>query len=111
MVSVGQVAHSTRRRFDFRMAPPCLPAPLQKWAESQQLSTYEWRKPGVADYMADSDTWQVGEVTLGVVTETNEERYYCGLYEGPLEPQPVMYYMSMPLAMLTSQTSKGRSAS
>ena len=91
------------------MEAPRLPTPLQTWADNQQLPPYEWRKPGVADYRADSDTWQVGEVTLGVATETSEERYYCGLYDGPLEPQPVMYYVSMPLAMLINQTSTGNS--
>ena len=82
------------------MEAPRLPMPLKEWAERQQLPAYEWRKPGIADYQVSSDTWQVGEVTLRVVVETSEERYYCGLYEGPLEPCPVMYYVTMPLAML-----------
>ena len=84
----------------FQIFYPQLPVPLVAWAKKLGLPPHEWRKPGIADYCPVTDTWQVGEVTLKCVTETEEERYYCGLYEGPMERQPVMYYVIMPLAML-----------
>ena len=82
------------------MERPPLPAPLREWAKDQNLPEYEWRKPGVADYDANADTWLVdGILTLRFAVETHEERYYCGLYQGPLEPHPVMYWVVLHHAM------------
>jgi hypothetical protein len=81
------------------MDRPTLPQPLQKWAQRQQLLHYEWRKPGLADYDAASDLWRVGDVVLRCVARTEEERYYCGCYEGELESHPVMYWVALPHAM------------
>jgi hypothetical protein len=70
------------------------------WAKSQSIGECLWRKPGVADYDAATDTWKVGPVTLHFAVETEEERYYCGRYEGELEPMPIVYWVAMDQAML-----------
>lgn len=105
MTLARQSTYANGRRDNYRMELPQLPKTLKQWAENTGITSCEWRTPGVADYQKDSDTWQVGEVILHCVAEADENRYYCGLYEGPMERHPVMYYVTMPLAMLPSKES------
>lgn len=78
---------------------PPIPNALVAWAESQGLLEQKWRKPGIADYDITTDVWRVDDVVLSYVLETEDARYYYGHYEGPLESQPVIYWMLLSHAM------------
>lgn len=82
------------------METASVPAPLHEWAKCQNFPEYEWRKPGVVEYDTDSDTWRVDKTVLRFVVASAEERFYCGLYEGTLEPRPVMYWAVLHKAMV-----------